>query len=94
MGTYLLAFAVITAASEWLSMLIYRLVGPHEIGWWYGASDAIELGVDAVLAVLQVCVVAAAFDHALRSAEAEKLVDDAGDAVSSAAAPAAVQPTN
>ena len=93
MGSYLLAFAVITAASEWLSMLLYRLVGPHEIGWWYGASDAIELGVDAVLAVLQVCVVAAAFDHALRSDEAEKLVDEAGDAVSSAAAPAGVRPT-
>jgi len=93
MGTYLLAFAVITAASEWLSMLAYRVVGPHEIAWWYGASDAIQLGVNAVLAVLQVCVVAAAFDHALRSDAAEKLVDDAGDAVSSAATPAAAHPT-
>ena len=86
MGTYLLAFAVITAASEWLSMLVYRLLGPHDTNWWYGASDAIELGVSAVLAVLQVAVVAAAFDHALRS-------DAARDAVSADEAPAARQPT-
>ncbi len=98
MGSYLLAFAVITAASEWLSMLVYRLLGPHEIAWWYGASDAVQLGVAAVLAVLQVCVVAAAFDHALRS-DAEdhgvidQLVDEAGDAVSAAAAPAGTRPT-
>jgi hypothetical protein len=94
MGSYLLAFAVITAASEWLRMLVYRLLGPHDLNWWYGASDAVELGIDAVLAVLQVCVVAAAFDHALRSDAAEELVDDAGDAVSSAATPAAPRPTN
>ena len=93
MGTYLLAFAIITSASEWLRMLVYRLLGSHDLGWWYGASDAVELGIDAVLAVLQVCIVAAAFDHALRSDAAAKAVDDAGDAVSSAAAPAALRPT-
>jgi hypothetical protein len=93
MGTYLLAFAIITAASEWLRMLVYRLVGPHNVGWWFGASDVIELAIDAVLAVVQICVVAAAFDHALRSDTAENLVDDAGDAVSSAAAPAVAPPT-
>ncbi|MEO5534387.1 MAG: hypothetical protein ABIR17_04570 [Pseudolysinimonas sp.] len=98
MGTYLLAFAVITAASEWLSMLIFRLLGPHEVAWWYGASDAVNLGVSAVLAVLQVCVVAAAFDHALRSDAAEQgaleeIVEEAGDAVSAAAAPAGTPPS-
>lgn len=66
-GTYLLAFAVIGAASEWLRMLVYRLLGPHETSWWFGASDAVELGIDALVAVLQIVLVAAAFDHALRS---------------------------
>jgi hypothetical protein len=50
--------------------------------------------VTAITGVLQVCLVAAAFDHALRSDEAEKLVDDAGDVVSSAAAPAADRPSS
>jgi hypothetical protein len=94
LGTYLLAFAVVTAADTWLSLLAYRLLGPHETGWWYGASDAVGLVVAAITGVLQVCIVAAAFDHALRGDEAEKLVDEAGDAVSSAAAPAAGQPTS
>jgi hypothetical protein len=94
MGTYLLTFAVITAAAEWLRLLVYRAVGPHETNWWMGASDAVELGIDAVLAVLQVAVVAAAFDHALRSDAASRIVDEAGDAVSAAAEPAAARPTS
>lgn len=94
LGVYLLGFAIVTAASEWLSLGIYRLLGPHDTGWWYGASDAVQLAVSAVTAVLQVVLVAAAFDHALRSDEAEELVEEAGDVVSSAAAPAADQPTS
>lgn len=94
LGTYLLAFAVVTAVGSWLRLVVYRLLGPHETGWWYGASDVVELGVMAVTAVLQVCLVAAAFDHALRSDAVDELVEDAGDAVSSAAAPAAGQRTS
>lgn len=94
LGTYLLGFAVVTAAGEWLSLVVYRLLGPHSTAWWYGASDGVHLAVSAVTAVAQLCLVAAAFDHALRSDDAEELVDDGGDAVSSAAAPAADLPTN
>lgn len=91
-GTYLLAFAVLTTGGEWLTTLVYRLLGPHDTTWWFGATDVVALGVSAVVGVLQVAVVAAAFDHALRSDAAQQLVDDAGDAVSSAAAPAAAPP--
>ncbi|MGV3713007.1 hypothetical protein [Pseudolysinimonas sp.] len=92
LGAFLLAFALTTAGGEWLRMLAYRLLGPHETNWWYGASDVVGLGVATVVAVLQVALVAAAFDHALRSDAAQELVEDAGDAVSSAAAPAAAPP--
>lgn len=92
LGTFLLAFAVTTAAGAWLRLVAYRLLGPHDTGWWMGASDVVELGLDAIVAVLQVVLVAAAFDTALRSDAAEEIVDDAGDAVSSAAAPAARPP--
>jgi hypothetical protein len=88
-GTYLFAFAVLTASTDWIRVGVYRLLGPHETGWWFGASDVIALGMSAIVGVLQVALVAAAFDHALRSDQARDLVDDAGDAVSSAAAPAA-----
>jgi len=88
-GTYLLAFAVLTASTDWIRVGVYRLLGPHDTAWWYGASDVVALGMAAIVGVLQVALVAAAFDHALRSDHARDLVDDAGDAVSSAAAPAA-----
>lgn len=93
-GLYLLAFAVVTAAGEWFRLMIYRLAGPHSGGWWYGASDGYELAVKAVVGVLQVALVAAAFEHALRSDAAAEVVETAGDAVSSAAAPAAERSTN
>lgn len=92
-GLYLLAFAGVTAVGEWLRLLIYRLAGPHSGGWWFGASDGYELAVKAVVGVLQVALVAAAFEHALRSDAAREVVDTAGDAVSSAAAPAAERST-
>jgi hypothetical protein len=94
LGTYLLAFAVVTALGSWLRLVVYRLLGPHETGWWYGASDLVQMAVMAVTAVLQVALVAAAFDHALRSDEAGELVEGAGDVVSSAAAPAADRPSS
>lgn len=87
MGAYLLAFAVLTATTEWLRVLIYRLIGPHELNWWMGASDAVGLAVSAVVGVLQVALVAAAFDRALASDRAQELVEHAGDAVSAAARP-------
>lgn len=88
-GTYVFGFAVLTTGGQWLGIGIYRLLGPHATGWWFGASDVIELGIAAIVAVLQIALVAAAFDHALRSQAAQDLVEEAGDAVSSAAEPAA-----
>lgn len=93
-GSFLLAFAVIVAGGEWLRLLAYRLIGPQGVAWWYGASDAVEMAIGAVTAVLTVSLVAAAFDRALHSDAADELLEDAGDAVSSAAAPAAEQPTH
>lgn len=93
-GGYLLSFAVLTASSEWLRMLVYRLVGPHEVNWWYGASDAIGLGISAIVGVVQVCLVAATFDYALRGDAATRLVEDAGDVINEAAEPSAERRTN
>jgi hypothetical protein len=93
-GSFLLAFAVIVAGGEWLRLLAYRLIGPQGVAWWLGASDAVEMAIGAVTAVLTVSLVAAAFDRALHSDTADELLEDAGDAVSSAAAPAADQPTH
>jgi hypothetical protein len=89
LGGYVLAFGVVGAAGEWLRLLTYRLAGPHPVGWWFGASDGFDLLVDAVVAVLQVALVAAAFDAALRGDRAARAGEPAPDEVSAAAAPAA-----
>lgn len=93
LGGYLLGFAVVTAATEWLKIGIFRLIGPHDTNWWAGASDAVGLGVAAIVATLQVALVAATFDRALRSDRAAELFAPAGDAVSAAAEPAAAPST-
>jgi hypothetical protein len=65
LGTYILAFAVVTAGTQWLYVLIYTLLGPHETGWWIATSDPIVLLVSAIGVPLQIVVVAAAFDESL-----------------------------
>lgn len=89
MGTYLLAFAVLTSATQWLRILLFRLIGPHETNWWAGMSDAVGLVVAAVVAVLQVALVAAAFDRALASG-ADRA--PAAEGVSASARPTAPAP--
>lgn len=41
---------------------IYRVLGPHTIGWWVPRLPAIDYGVDLVHQALRVCLMAAAFD--------------------------------
>jgi hypothetical protein len=87
LGAYVLAFGIIRVGGEWLRLLLYRLAGPHPVGWWYGASDGFDLIVDSVVAVLQVALVAAAFDAALRGGRDARAA--APHEVSATAAPAA-----
>jgi len=67
LGLYVAAFAALTAGTQWLYGLIYRLLGPHETGWWIGMSDPIVLLVSAITVPLQFMLVAAAFDASLAS---------------------------
>lgn len=91
-GIYVLAWAVVTIGGTWLQSGIYRLVGPHDTGWWYGASDVVGLIAATITTVLQIAIVAAAFDTALRSDAAQRLVEEAGELVSEAAEPGAAPP--
>jgi hypothetical protein len=72
LGVYILAFAFVTAGTQWLYRGVYTVLGPHEIGWWIGMSDPIVLLVTAISLPLQIVVVAAAFDTSLASLESQK----------------------
>jgi hypothetical protein len=89
LGSYLLAFTALQVGEAWARLLIYRLVGPHPTGWWFGASDGIELAVAIVFGVLQVTLVAAAFERALAGDAASAITEQGAAAVSAAAAPGA-----
>jgi hypothetical protein len=77
LGVYILAFAVVTAGAQWLYVVVYRLLGPHEIGWWIGVSDPIVLLISAITVPLQIVIVAAAFDHSLRKLDEQVVSADA-----------------
>jgi hypothetical protein len=62
-----LAFAAVTAGTQWLYSGVYRLIGPHDYGWWMAINEPIVLLVSAITVPLQLMIVAAAFDESLAS---------------------------
>lgn len=77
LGIYVLAFAVVTAGTQWLKVLTYSLIGPHEIGWWIGADDPLGLLNSAITVPLLIVVVAAAFDRSLERLDDQVVSADA-----------------
>lgn len=77
LGIYILAFAAVMAGTQWLKVLTYNLIGPHEIGWWIGADDPLGLLNSAITVPLLIVVVAAAFDRSLARLDDEVVNADA-----------------
>jgi hypothetical protein len=67
MGMYVLAFGVLTIGTEWLRYGVFHVLGPHELGWWRAWDQPIGLLIDTVIFLLQICLVAAAFDRCIRA---------------------------
>lgn len=67
MGVYIIAFGVLTIGTEWLRFAIHQTLGPHEIQWWIAWDEPIGLVVDVVIYLLQISLVAAAFDRCLQA---------------------------
>jgi hypothetical protein len=78
MGTYVIAFGVLTIGTEWMRYGIYRALGPHSLGWWFAWDQPIGLVIDTVIFLLQICLVAAAFDRCIRALDA-RVSDPAGE---------------
>ncbi|WP_248959643.1 hypothetical protein [Sphaerisporangium perillae] len=73
-GVFYLTFCLVYVALEALASAgfigLTRLVGPHEILWWQMWEGAVGFPVDLLHEVLRVCLLAVAFDLALRRASA------------------------
>ncbi|MGN6273219.1 MAG: hypothetical protein ACTHMQ_09035 [Protaetiibacter sp.] len=68
LGGFLLSYAVVHAAGEWLAIGIMRALGPHEYLFWTAVDDPVDLLVVALVIPLQLTLVAAAYDTARRRA--------------------------
>lgn len=66
LGGFLLAYAVVHAAGEWLGAGIYRMLGAHPTGFWMAIDDPTGLLIVALVVPIQLALVGAAYDTALR----------------------------
>ena len=61
---YFLAFAAVTAAAEWSGIVLREyVVGPQPIALWKVLDEPYMMAVDGLKLVLQVCLLAAAYDR-------------------------------
>lgn len=64
-GLFVLAYAVLDTSTLWLRFGIDRLIGPHELAWWFGSDAVIGLAIDAVVEPLRISLIAAAWGYFL-----------------------------
>jgi hypothetical protein len=71
---FYLTFCLVYVALEALASVgfigLTKLVGPHEVLWWQMWEGAVSFPVNLVHEVLRICLLAVAFDLALRRASA------------------------
>lgn len=65
LATFLLAYAVVHAAGEWIGFGVMRLFGPHETTFWMAIDDPVGLLVVALVVPVQLALVGGAYDTAL-----------------------------
>lgn len=84
LGVFLLAYAIVHAAGEWLAIGLMRMLGPHEFLFWTAIDDPVSLIVVALVVPMQLTLVASVYDTALARATApspspESVTTAAGD---------------
>ena len=60
-GVFILAYAILDTSTLWLRFGVDRLIGPHELAWWFASDALIGLGIDAVVEPLRISLIAAAW---------------------------------
>jgi len=66
MAVFVLSYAVLDTSTLWILQGIYRLLGPHELAWWFATDNQITLVADAIVEPLRLCLIAATYDYGLR----------------------------
>ena len=64
-GLFVLAYAALDTSTLWLRFGIDRLIGPHELAWWFASDAVIGLAIDAIVEPLRISLIAAAWGYFL-----------------------------
>lgn len=72
---FILSYAVLDTSSLWILQGIYRILGPHELAWWFAVDNQIGLVTDAIVEPLRLCLIAATYDYCLRIMRDRQLLD-------------------
>lgn len=72
MALFVLAYAILDTSSAWLHFGIDRLVGPHELGWWFASDAPLSLVVQLIVEPARICLIAAAWMFCLSSSKLGK----------------------
>ena len=71
MGVYILVYTIIAALQGWITWGLVAVIGPHDLQTFWMIIDALlAFVVMLVIEPVRVALVAAAYDHAVGSAEA------------------------
>lgn len=82
MGSYVLAFTILEASSTWLFRGAVLALGAHDLeSWWMVADRVVGFMIDAVVSVLEISLIAAAYDFCLRKLE-QRRSENAGETTS------------
>jgi hypothetical protein len=66
--TYCLCYMVIDAGTEWLEILVMRLIGPHPFDTWWPWLSPLGFGQEALHEIFRIALLAAAFELGLERA--------------------------
>ncbi|MGV8881318.1 MAG: hypothetical protein ACOH19_04120 [Rhodoglobus sp.] len=86
MAVFVLSYAVLDTSTLWILQGFYRLLGPHELGWWFATDNQISLVADAIVEPLRLCLIAAAYDYGLRATQERDARKARADLATAAAA--------
>jgi hypothetical protein len=65
LAVFLCAYALLFAAGQWFSRLLYAAIGAHDSLWWYTVNPILDAAIFLVVEPVRVVLLAAAFDWCL-----------------------------
>lgn len=69
MALFVLAYAILDTSTLWLHFGFDRLLGPHELSWWFASDAPLSLVIDLLVEPLRISLIASAWIYCLSRSE-------------------------